>query len=141
MCVRACACVCACICVPLSCVIPSLSEVVFAQTFRTTSLINLAHLRAALLVRVKAKVTVRNAVCEASSATAFGVFDCECDFGSHEWSCPKQFCTPLQVIMTCQILCNMLEAMPTSSASMVPCIPVLCSKVARLCVVLAQPPF
>ena len=43
--------------------------------------------RAAPLVRVKTKITVKNAVCEESSATAYGDFDCEFDFDSHEWSC------------------------------------------------------
>ena len=32
-------------------------------------------LRAAPLVRAKVKITVKNAVCEESSATAYGVFD------------------------------------------------------------------
>ena len=28
----------------------------------------------------------KNAVCKESSATVYGVFDCEFDFDSHEWS-------------------------------------------------------
>ncbi len=41
-------------------------------------------LRAAPLERVKVKITVKNDLCEASSATAYGVLDCEFDFDSHE---------------------------------------------------------
>ena len=44
-------------------------------------------LRAAPRVRVKAKIAVKNAVCEESSATADAMFDCEFAFDSHEWSC------------------------------------------------------
>ncbi len=43
--------------------------------------------RAAPLVRVKANISVKHAVCEESSVTAYGVFDRDFDFGSHEWSC------------------------------------------------------
>ena len=48
-----------------------------------------SFLRAAVLVRVKVNFTVKNTGCEESLATAYGVFDCEFDFGSHEWSCSK----------------------------------------------------
>ncbi len=44
-------------------------------------------LRAGPLVRGKAKTTVKNAVCEESSVSAYGVFDCQFDFDSHERSC------------------------------------------------------
>ena len=45
------------------------------------------------------KIIVKNAVCEESSATAYGVFDCEFDFDSHEWSCSNSynFCPGPQV--------------------------------------------
>ena len=49
-------------------------------------------LRATPLVRAIVKITVKNAVCEESLATAYGVLDCEFGFGSHEWSCPKTSC-------------------------------------------------
>ncbi len=39
-------------------------------------------MRAAPLVRVKVKFTVKNAVREESSATAYGVFDCDFCFDS-----------------------------------------------------------
>ena len=50
-----------------------------------------AHLvvRAAPLVRVKVKFTVKNAVCEESSAIAYGVFDCEFAYHSHQWICSQ----------------------------------------------------
>ena len=38
-------------------------------------------------MRVKVKITDRNAVCEESSATTTGVFDLEFGFDSPEWSC------------------------------------------------------
>ncbi len=41
--------------------------------------------RAAPLVRVTVKITVKNATCEESSATEYGVFDCDFDFDSQEW--------------------------------------------------------
>ena len=41
-------------------------------------------------MRVKVKFTVKNTVWEESSATAYGVFDCEFDFDSHEGSWSKQ---------------------------------------------------
>ena len=44
-------------------------------------------LRAAPLVRVKGKITVKKAVCEESSAIPSGVFDWEFGFYFHEWSC------------------------------------------------------
>ncbi len=36
------------------------------------------------------KFTGKNAVCEESSATAYGVFDCEFYYDSHDWSCSKR---------------------------------------------------
>ena len=36
---------------------------------------------------VKVKITVKNAVSEESSATAYRVFDWEFGLHSHEWSC------------------------------------------------------
>ncbi len=45
------------------------------------------HVRAAPLVRAKAKITVRNAVCCRLAHTAF--FTGEFGFDSHEWSCSK----------------------------------------------------
>ena len=51
---------------------------------------DLTQVRAAPLVRVKVKITVKNAVCEESSATANGAFDCEFVFGSDEWSCSQR---------------------------------------------------
>ena len=44
------------------------------------------NVRAAPLVRGKVKCIVKNTACGESSATAFGVFDYEFDFTSHEWS-------------------------------------------------------
>ena len=46
-------------------------------------------LRAAPLVRAKVKITVKNTVCEESSVSAYGVFDWQFDFASHEWSCSE----------------------------------------------------
>ncbi len=43
--------------------------------------------RAAPLVRAKVKITVKNVVCEESSASTYGVFDWEFGFDSQEWSC------------------------------------------------------
>ena len=43
--------------------------------------------RAAPLVRVKAKFPVKHAVCYRRRLLAYGVFDCEFDYDSHEWSC------------------------------------------------------
>ncbi len=40
--------------------------------------------------RVKVKITGKFSVCEESSATGYGVFDCDFPFGSHEWSCFKE---------------------------------------------------
>ena len=37
-------------------------------------------------MRVKVKFTVKNALCDESLATEYGVFDCDFDFDSHEWS-------------------------------------------------------
>ena len=63
----------------------------------------LDQIRAAALVRVKPKFTVKNTVCEESSATTYGQSDCEFDFDSHEWAnpharCPRAyFCQALHV--------------------------------------------
>ena len=38
-------------------------------------------------MRVKVKITVKNAVWDESSATSSCVLDCDFDFDSHEWSC------------------------------------------------------
>ena len=43
-------------------------------------------LRATLLVRAKVKITVKNTVFEESTVSAYGVFDCEFGFHSHDWS-------------------------------------------------------
>ena len=48
--------------------------------------------RAAPLVRVIVKFTVKNAVCGTSSAIAYGVFDREFGFDSHEWRCSQWPC-------------------------------------------------
>ncbi len=42
-------------------------------------------------MRVKAKITVKNVVCEESSATAHVVFYCECEFDVDlfEWICSE----------------------------------------------------
>ena len=45
--------------------------------------------RAAPLLRVEVKFTIKYAVCEESSATASGDFDCDFDFHSHEWACSE----------------------------------------------------
>ena len=45
------------------------------------------RIRAAPLVRAKVKITVKNAVCPSLPIAAYGVFDCEFGFPSHEWSC------------------------------------------------------
>ena len=52
-----------------------------------TPLTLLSNLRAAPLVRAKAKFTVKNAVCGKWKTRTYGVFDCEFHFHSHEWSC------------------------------------------------------
>ena len=52
-----------------------------------------AELRAAPLVRAKVKITVKNAVYEESSATAYGVIDWEFGFHSHKWSCSQNYPT------------------------------------------------
>ena len=44
-------------------------------------------IRAAPLVRVKTKSPVENAVCCRRRLLAYGVFDCDFRFDSHEWSC------------------------------------------------------
>ena len=44
--------------------------------------------RAKPLLRVKVRITVKNAGCEESSATAYGLFYSEFDFDSQKWSCP-----------------------------------------------------
>ncbi len=44
-------------------------------------------LRAAPLVRAKGTITVKNAVCPSLPFAAYGVFECEFGFPSHEWSC------------------------------------------------------
>ena len=41
---------------------------------------------AAPLVRVKAKFTVKNAVCPSLPFAPYGVFDCDFGFRPHEWS-------------------------------------------------------
>ncbi len=46
-------------------------------------------LRAAPLMRVRVKFTVKFAACQESSTTAYGVFEGEFGIGSHEWSCPN----------------------------------------------------
>ena len=43
--------------------------------------------RAAPLVRANVKITVKNTVCPSLPFAAYGVFDCEFGFPSHEWSC------------------------------------------------------
>ena len=44
------------------------------------------------LVRVKAKFSVKNAVCCRRQLLAYGIFDCDFHFGSREWSCSKWGC-------------------------------------------------
>ena len=43
----------------------------------------------ARVVRVKAKFTVKNAVCPSLLFAAYGESDCEFGFHSHEWSCSQ----------------------------------------------------
>ncbi len=45
--------------------------------------------RATPLLRVKAKITVKNAVCRSLRLAASGEFDCDFDFDSQEWSCSE----------------------------------------------------
>ena len=62
-----------------------------------------ARVRAAPLVRVKVKITVKNAVCEESSATAYGVFDREFGFRSHEWSCSSKYRRKMSTGRLCRV--------------------------------------
>ena len=48
------------------------------------------HQRAAPLVGAKVKITVKNAVCPSLPFAAYGVFDCDFGFPSHEWSCSER---------------------------------------------------
>ena len=43
------------------------------------------NIRAAPLVRVKAQITVKTAVCMSRRLTVYGEFDCEFDYDSQEW--------------------------------------------------------
>ena len=47
-------------------------------------------LRAAPLVQAKVKITVKTAGYPSLPFAAYGVFDCDFGFPSHEWSCSKQ---------------------------------------------------
>ena len=60
---------------------------VVSTSLSNTEKLERIDLRAAPLVRVKAKFTVKNAVCPSLPFAAYGVFDCEFGFPSHEWSC------------------------------------------------------
>ncbi len=48
-----------------------------------------SSMRAAPLVGAKEKITVKNAVCPSLPSAAFGVFDCDFGFPSHELSCSE----------------------------------------------------
>ncbi len=45
--------------------------------------------RATPLLRVKAKITVKNAVCMSLRLAAYGEFDFDFDYDSQEWSCSQ----------------------------------------------------
>ena len=47
--------------------------------------------RAAPLLRVKVKFTVKKAICMSLPLAAYGEFDCDFDFDSQEWSCSQEW--------------------------------------------------
>ena len=71
------------------------STCVFAQNqtgLRTSCMVPIGPLRAAPLLRVIVKFTVKFPVCSKPKTHAYGVFDCEFDYDFQEWSCSDSSC-------------------------------------------------
>ncbi len=64
-----------------------LSQTVVLPESTETNIYFLEKIRATPLLRVKAKITVKNTVCLSLRLAAYGEFDCDFDFDSQEWSC------------------------------------------------------